>query len=110
MSIYALWCAYNACIYHFGASVIHGQRSNILRLPIINFPLIFLSYLNNSIILSKFKNFKKIIHKKDLEALISQSFKVSFYAWTLSRFRMNYINFFTFCELFRINCSLLGAI
>ena len=24
----------NACIYHFGASVIHGQRSNILRLPI----------------------------------------------------------------------------
>ena len=23
----------NACIYHFGASVIHGQRSNILRLP-----------------------------------------------------------------------------
>ena len=22
----------NACIYHFGASVIHGQRSNILRL------------------------------------------------------------------------------
>ena len=21
----------NACIYHFGASVIHGQRSNILR-------------------------------------------------------------------------------
>ena len=26
----------NACIYHFGASVIHGQRSNILRLPNIN--------------------------------------------------------------------------
>ena len=25
----------NACIYHFGASVIHGQRSNILRLHII---------------------------------------------------------------------------
>ena len=25
----------NACIYHFGASVIHGQRSNILRLPIM---------------------------------------------------------------------------
>ena len=25
----------NACIYHFGASVIHGQRSNILRLRII---------------------------------------------------------------------------
>ena len=25
----------NACIYHFGASVIHGQRSNILRLPLI---------------------------------------------------------------------------
>ncbi|VYT90043.1 dTDP-glucose 4,6-dehydratase 2 [[Ruminococcus] gnavus] len=24
----------NACIYHFGASVIHGQRSNILRLLI----------------------------------------------------------------------------
>ena len=24
----------NACIYHFGASVIHGQRSNILRLQI----------------------------------------------------------------------------
>ena len=25
----------NACIYHFGASVIHGQRSNILRLRYI---------------------------------------------------------------------------
>ena len=25
----------NACIYHFGASVIHGQRSNILRLLLI---------------------------------------------------------------------------
>ena len=25
----------NACIYHFGASVIHGQRSNILRLPMV---------------------------------------------------------------------------
>ncbi len=25
----------NACIYHFGASVIHGQRSNILRLRFI---------------------------------------------------------------------------
>ena len=27
----------NACIYHFGASVIHGQRSNILRLRMIEF-------------------------------------------------------------------------
>ena len=26
----------NACIYHFGASVIHGQRSNILRLQKID--------------------------------------------------------------------------
>lgn len=26
----------NACIYHFGASVIHGQRSNILRLPYLS--------------------------------------------------------------------------
>ena len=26
----------NACIYHFGASVIHGQRSNILRLQKIS--------------------------------------------------------------------------
>lgn len=26
----------NACIYHFGASVIHGQRSNILRLQLKN--------------------------------------------------------------------------
>ena len=26
----------NACIYHFGASVIHGQRSNILRLQSID--------------------------------------------------------------------------
>ena len=26
----------NACIYHFGASVIHGQRSNILRLRSMN--------------------------------------------------------------------------
>jgi len=25
----------NACIYHFGASVIHGQRSNILRLQLV---------------------------------------------------------------------------
>ena len=33
----------NACIYHFGASVIHGQRSNILRLligSVISIPLI----------------------------------------------------------------------
>ena len=29
----------NACIYHFGASVIHGQRSNILRLPCIDYIL-----------------------------------------------------------------------
>ena len=28
----------NACIYHFGASVIHGQRSNILRLQKNNLP------------------------------------------------------------------------
>lgn len=28
----------NACIYHFGASVIHGQRSNILRLLSIYLP------------------------------------------------------------------------
>ena len=27
----------NACIYHFGASVIHGQRSNILRLQFYSF-------------------------------------------------------------------------
>lgn len=26
----------NACIYHFGASVIHGQRSNILRLRCVD--------------------------------------------------------------------------
>ena len=26
----------NACMYHFGASVIHEQRSNILRLHIID--------------------------------------------------------------------------
>ena len=32
----------NACIYHFGASVIHGQRSNILRLLYIS-PHFFLS-------------------------------------------------------------------
>ena len=32
----------NACIYHFGASVIHGQRSNILRLPFLGKLLIFL--------------------------------------------------------------------
>ena len=36
----------NACIYHFGASVIHGQRSNILRL------------LFNNINTSKFNNIK----------------------------------------------------
>ena len=28
----------NACIYHFGASVIHGQRSNILRLQSMSNP------------------------------------------------------------------------
>lgn len=27
----------NACIYHFGASVIHGQRSNILRLRLVRY-------------------------------------------------------------------------
>ena len=47
--------------------------------------------------------------KKTFEALISQSFKVSFYAWTLSRFRMNYMNFFTFCELFGVNSSCAAA-
>ena len=34
----------NACIYHFGASVIHGQRSNILRLRFFNPCYIFLYY------------------------------------------------------------------
>ena len=37
----------NACIYHFGASVIHGQRSNILRLRLFldvpNFGTIFIN-------------------------------------------------------------------
>ena len=41
----------NACIYHFGASVIHGQRSNILRLHC------FIRYMQlrkfNSITMSK---------------------------------------------------------
>ena len=35
----------NACIYHFGASVIHGQRSNILRLPSYCLYYIYISYL-----------------------------------------------------------------
>ena len=34
----------NACIYHFGASVIHGQRSNILRLRRID----LLLYIKNN--------------------------------------------------------------
>ncbi len=32
----------NACIYHFGASVIHGQRSNILRLRSIYDSLVYI--------------------------------------------------------------------
>ena len=37
----------NACIYHFGASVIHGQRSNILRLLKESFGfLIFYVFFN----------------------------------------------------------------
>ena len=38
----------NACIYHFGASVIHGQRSNILRLRFTSLSLLIIieeSYL-----------------------------------------------------------------
>ena len=36
----------NACIYHFGASVIHGQRSNILRLPYYNGQMIKSEIMN----------------------------------------------------------------
>ena len=35
----------NACIYHFGASVIHGQRSNILRLPFSKSRSVFLIFI-----------------------------------------------------------------
>ena len=35
----------NACIYHFGASVIHGQRSNILRLLSFRFTHIYTVHL-----------------------------------------------------------------
>lgn len=34
----------NACIYHFGASVIHGQRSNILRLQLKNKTIVFITH------------------------------------------------------------------
>ena len=38
----------NACIYHFGASVIHGQRSNILRLQSKkgNYRLLIIAYIS----------------------------------------------------------------
>ena len=40
----------NACIYHFGASVIHGQRSNILRLLYISLHELFPIYAASFII------------------------------------------------------------
>ncbi|WP_285520555.1 hypothetical protein, partial [Mediterraneibacter gnavus] len=40
----------NACIYHFGASVIHGQRSNILRL---RFNIFFISLMLLSFLVKK---------------------------------------------------------
>ena len=40
----------NACIYHFGASVIHGQRSNILRLHFISWMMQGWKKLNPSLI------------------------------------------------------------
>ena len=36
----------NACIYHFGASVIHGQRSNILRLQYVKLHRLFRGFLH----------------------------------------------------------------
>ena len=39
----------NACIYHFGASVIHGQRSNILRLPLRGCIIDISPYLLNAL-------------------------------------------------------------
>ena len=46
----------NACIYHFGASVIHGQRSNILRLLNTGF-----RHLNPLFKLGKFRDVLKYI-------------------------------------------------
>ena len=39
----------NACIYHFGASVIHGQRSNILRLLFKEFPVVLIKKNNHNV-------------------------------------------------------------
>ena len=47
----------NACIYHFGASVIHGQRSNILRLPSEDFSA-FLRILSLSKLLKNPNNMR----------------------------------------------------
>ena len=44
----------NACIYHFGASVIHGQRSNILRLPSYCFIVYALAIVNNTLLTSSY--------------------------------------------------------
>ena len=50
----------NACIYHFGASVIHGQRSNILRLQLFymiktSVDIKLLAYLYSSQLITKDK-------------------------------------------------------
>ena len=50
----------NACIYHFGASVIHGQRSNILRLrKEKGYPLITEEDVSDIDTLSRLKEYEK---------------------------------------------------
>ena len=98
----------NACIYHFGASVIHGQRSNILRLPTIwelhccikefrnifkkrNVPLLYLfveKYSNSSI--KALKSFADGL-KRDIDAVenaVAYNFSNGFVEGTNSRLKM----------------------
>ena len=56
----------NACIYHFGASVIHGQRSNILRLHFLGWKLLGKRFLIYSFISSiGFSVFYRIFEQFD---------------------------------------------
>ena len=54
----------NACIYHFGASVIHGQRSNILRLPTMKLLYLWI------------ENYKDIIKNQSFN--ISSAYNISY--------------------------------
>ena len=76
----------NACIYHFGASVIHGQRSNILRLPwILSFKIMKRCCFNQT---------KKVKGVNNIQ----YTFYLNFFSQ--SYFRLPTFSFFKILEVF----------